>query len=857
MPKKSYFETQRERQEEQYKYKQFASMLTRVVTGIVAVAAVVVVSTFFIRKKPSVEILDVFYKKVVTANVETYEAAVTINIDDNHETLKKDSLIITLDSKEDHFEITPTSGTNEYSFSNLVYNRRYKLRVKGDWGYGKGTIREKEILVNEEARAKVTNITQEGRNIMFSYYVIDSFETLENTVVEVNVYSNDELIDSVTHELLNFNNLESPRSLRITNKQLEIPIDSNEIKIEILNDNIKLEEKVYKIDKSPKAHVLEIFHYNDARMNRLIYLIGIVDDFDQITEPKGYITINSNAITIKEEYDLIKDNTGRYLISGGVDISRLGKYTLELKVIVNNKLTSLLKVDKVLFPSYEVINYKFENNIMSFDLESVEPVSITIKNDMKLVANLYDMANIVDPHSGYGTPVKSVNISPHKLKDIYFKDVKEGEYFISIIATLYKDEQEIAYYYPNQHPPIIDEDHIKLLEPQYQINETILTATVSYEGDLSFNTLTNIKTRIYGVTEGLSDVLLFEDMISLITQSTTHSYDLVDERYDYIRFDLYATKEGENTEMLVDSKLLRVTKFRAFISNITPNKRSIEVSLELFDIDSNLENLELRVVDENNLPVGSNYNPQPGTIYPFLLENGTYQIMVISYLDGAEVIWASQEYTFTRSEFAEIIDFKYNLETGLYEVVVDSNYNSPVPNLQLRLELLETDYFPITTHDLGKYNMIEERFVFDYLIKNPQQRIQTDYTYKITLVHEPQPGTIEDLDFKEISFKRPALHVMETLFNSAPDVSYYVENISYDDETINDTVREFEIELWVDDEFVEVRRVSEDELIQSSPPFTRVPPLTEQSKVELKFYYIKQATQERIMILYRLATFNA
>jgi len=61
----------------------------------------------------------------------------------------------------------------------------------------------------------------------------------------------------------------------------------------------------------------------------------------------------------------------------------------------------------------------------------------------------------------------------------------------------------------------------------------------------------------------------------------------------------------------------------------------------------------------------------------------------------------------------------------------------------------------------------------------------------------------------------------------------------------------------VDDEFVEVRRVSEDELIQSSPPFTRVPPLTEQSKVELKFYYIKQATQERIMILYRLATFNA
>lgn len=62
MPKKSYFETQRERQEEQYKFKQFASMLTRVVTGIVAVAAVVVVSTFFIRK-PSVEILDVFYKR--------------------------------------------------------------------------------------------------------------------------------------------------------------------------------------------------------------------------------------------------------------------------------------------------------------------------------------------------------------------------------------------------------------------------------------------------------------------------------------------------------------------------------------------------------------------------------------------------------------------------------------------------------------------------------------------------------------------------------------------------------------------------------------------------------------------------
>ena len=34
---------------------------------------------------------------------------------------------------------------------------------------------------------------------------------------------------------------------------------------------------------------------------------------------------------------------------------------------------------------------------------------------------------------------------------------------------------------------------------------------------------------------------------------------------------------------------------------------------------------------------------------------------------------------------------------------------------------------------------------------------------------------------------------MEALFNSAPDVSYYAGNISYDDETINDTVREFEM----------------------------------------------------------------
>jgi len=81
-------------------------------------------------------------------------------------------------------------------------------------------------------------------------------------------------------------------------------------------------------------------------------------------------------------------------------------------------------------------------------------------------------------------------------------------------------------------------------------------------------------------------------------------------------------------------------------------------------------------------------------------------------------------------------------------------------------------------------------------LKIHNKECKTDYKYKITLVHEPQPGTIEDLDFKEISFKRPALHVMEALFNSAPDVSYYAGNISYDDETINDTVREFEIELW-------------------------------------------------------------
>lgn len=840
MQPKSYYEQQRDEFQDQQKKRLVMSIFTKVAVATVALATVIVVSTFLIGRRPKVDFLDIYYTKSGSQESLRYDANFEIMIEEEHGSLKPESLIITLDSQEEHYEIVGQVGKNSNEFSNLIPNREYKLRVKGNWGYGLGTIREKIIKLNQDATAKITEVSQTALSVSYSFYVIDTFEKLDNSNITVNVYEQNNLVETIDYNLANF----SERIIRLTNQHL-ISKDTYEVKVDILNDNIKLATHTHKVEKELSVLLTHYNFYGEGGDINLSYSLQIIDSFNMIKDEVVHIKLKSNAQTYTYKETIGDLGSGVYELSGNETINRFGEYKMEVRVMKGDTLTLIATFDLVAIPKFEIVNVRDEDGLL-FDLESMSNLSITIKNKMKLEAKLYDFRS-------HGTDQEALaikKIDPHNLKNIYFKEVEpQKEYLVEVIATLYGKSEVVATHYN-----IPTDDYLFFNTIEHSFNDNGIDFIISFISNLNNNKITNYRLVISGIdqTSNKTEIQVLENF--QLDTPLSYRYDLIDNVHQSLEFKLFTTIDSAEQE--VDTRLVYVPTFRAEITEVTASKRNLHVFYSTSDVEPLIENLRIILVDSNNNIVGKFDLTTPSPDVSFTPpSDGSYTIEIRSTYDAKEVLWASYVTQFTIELFGEITKFNYNKATAEFEVTVDSNLEDDGTSLYVVVRSIQGgDTFTVLEIPFDNKNQKITKTSQGF-INFFKDHSDNDATYEITLVRQSQTagdtiiGTPESL-----TIKKPSIYSFTSRHFAGGPVSATAEEVTFNSDLVNVQDKNILYELYVDGQMVSSQTLQEPDYQMIEFDYQS---LTSDSVVIIKAYYIDLATNERIYIQEVVSTYEA
>lgn len=831
MQPKTYYEQQREEFDEYQKKRLTLSVFTKVALATVAMATVIVVATFFIGKKPKVDFLDIYYTKAGDDENLRYDVNFAIMIEEEHDSLKPNSILITLDSVQDHFEMPGTLGMNSNKFSDLMPNREYKLRVKGNWGYGLGTIREHVIKLNQDAKAKIVSVDQFGLNLSYSFYVIDTFEALEDSNVTVNVYEQNELLETINYSFDNFNN----RTIRLTNN-LVLTKERYEIKIEILNNTTKLVDYVYKVNKDLSAN-LEYYFHTEGDQSLFSYTLQINDGFDKINGDTAYIKLKSNAQTYTDELALIDKVNGVYTLYSRLPINRLGEYKMEVRVKEGDTLKLIATFDLIAIPSFEIVNVRNEDGLI-FDLRSNTNLSITIKNKIKLEAKLYDFIN----HGGHeGEALASKKIDPHNLNNITFKDVDPNlNYIITVTATLYGKSEVVATYYS-----INEEDYIFFNTILHDIENLGVDFKLTFISNLINNSITNYRLVITGIDSNnlRTEFKTFENFP--LDTELTYRYDLADNLHRTVEFKLFATRDGVEEE--IGTRLIDVPLFRAKIIDVISHQRNLNVYYEIGDIEPVMQNLRMVLVDSNNKVVGLFYLTNTPDI-SFTPPVGNYTIEIRGSYYQNDVLWASYEGQFTLSEFGEITAHSYDKAAGEFSVTVDSHFLDDGSELFAVVKTggaqIGGDQIFEIPFDNDSNKITKKSLGFIEFFKTGHE---PEATYTLLLVRRSGTGGETEVGSPiQFDINKPVFGYFEGSHFADGTVNVMAEGLRFNTDLDNVADKEILYEVYLNGVLENVQQFPDSNysVLNASLRAT----LDEQSVVIIKAYYVNETTNDRIYI---------
>lgn len=421
----SFFEKERKRYEEDQKKRTLLEVIAKLfVPAIFAVGAIIFVSQVIIKNPKAVINHLYFVDDNLYYQVEISKDDSQLNNESIEVVLEWADMDFELDSRDEYIHKVSV-GTQNNFFSNLKLGREYVLKVKGSWGYGKGTITERRIKFTEDYTARIFEVGQNGLNINYKVLVVDQYEKLTNDEIVINFYQDDELVDSTLLSISSYDQ----RAIDLT---LESSITTTAInyKVEILNNQEVLDTYLGKVDTNP------IFVYPDFFVSDFEMMIGgtIIDSFDKIDNKAVFIEIYKEKDRIYKRTVNLLDIQGQsateHYLSEMFESKGYGIYKILISCDVDFQKVLLYEDIAVNIPFFEFHNLEIiRGSILRFNLINFGEQKLTVnqKNKLKLEVDLFEERTKL---------IQTVKVDSFELSG-YFKNVDPNINYTLVLRVKY------------------------------------------------------------------------------------------------------------------------------------------------------------------------------------------------------------------------------------------------------------------------------------------------------------------------------------------------------------------------------------------------------------------------------------
>lgn len=247
------------------------------------------------------------------------------------DTLVQGSLIISLESTSTKQEIPILIGESTAYFTDFVYGRTYKIKIKGDTGYGLQTFHEETYQIKKRIFLDM-NINQYGNSLNYYIHGYDGFDIIKDNSYAVDIYEGSTLIRTDMFEIDVTNNMQAYGSID--------EIATNGIKYTFIikyadsGGNTTILEKTFMTNSNPTVDG-EV--YGDMKsINYFFY----INDFEQKLKSKEVkVVIKSKNYSEERLYDLTQSEG----IQDRIDQIEVGYYEINVYLDLGKGFTSFYK----------------------------------------------------------------------------------------------------------------------------------------------------------------------------------------------------------------------------------------------------------------------------------------------------------------------------------------------------------------------------------------------------------------------------------------------------------------------------------------------------------------------------------
>jgi len=297
------------------------NIVSRYLASLVITTVVVVASFSLFRP------LEARITNIQLLETEMYVSTFVIPNDD----LVQGSLKITLESTSTYQEAPITIGESMGYFNELIYGRTYKIKIKGDVGYGIQTFHEQTYYLRKAINVAI-DFDQYQHTISYSVMGNDIFNIIPTNTFYVDIYDDKTFIQRDTFVI------DESRSLYGNGSVLDIKADGYTYRFVIKYDYRGGEATLYESDfKTSTLPVIEGEVYGG--LDFISYYLLVTDFAFRIKNPLVLVKIEGSDYLFEETIDIETSPVIQNMLEG----LALGYYTFSVYIDLGNGLESYYK----------------------------------------------------------------------------------------------------------------------------------------------------------------------------------------------------------------------------------------------------------------------------------------------------------------------------------------------------------------------------------------------------------------------------------------------------------------------------------------------------------------------------------